>query len=441
MSRFLEHLADAIRIQTVADDGDPTATHAALTEFRAFLSRIYPKVWDRFDTELVGGHSLLLTWQGSSQDLLPIVLVAHMDVVPVEGGSESRWSAPPFEATTTSNHMIGRGAIDDKGGLIAVLEGLEETIARGFSPRRTVIVALGHDEETMGSTGAAAIAQLLEARDVRAELVIDEGGFVTEGVVPITTGAVALVGVSEKGYLDLELTATGDPGHSSAPPKATAIGVLAKAIASLQAHPMPARLDVQAPFFAAASAAARVGARRILHDLPKLRGIASRILGQQPATDALIRTTIAPTVIRGGVKSNVLPASASAVINFRILPGDTVDSVIDHVREVVGEAIDITPLRGWDPPPMTDTNTTGYSTVSGLIEEVFPGTTVAPWVVIGATDARYYTSISECVVRFLPFRLNAEELSGFHGIDERIRLVDAAPAVMFYRVLVERMCG
>jgi carboxypeptidase PM20D1 len=364
-----------------------------------------------------------------------------MDVVPVEPGTETQWSVSPFDAGRTTSHLIGRGAIDDKGGLIAMFEAVEAAIDAGFTPERTVMLAIGHDEESMGSAGAASVVELLLDRSVRAEFVLDEGGFVTEGVAPATKQPIALVGISEKGYLDLEVTASGDPGHSSAPPKTTAIGRLAEAIAALQANPLPAHLELQSDFFESISRAARPGARHLIRNVVKLRGLGVRLLGRQASTNALIRTSMAPTIVEGGVKSNVLPASARAVINFRILPGDTVDSIVTHVRSVVGDDLELRVLQGWEASAVTDVTSSGYRMVADVIGSVFPDALVAPWVVIGATDARYYTRISDTVLRFLPFRMNADELTGFHGIDERVRLTDAESAVRFYRRLIERAAG
>ncbi len=439
--RFLDRLAAVVRIPTVADDDDPTASHESLLRLRNFLEVSYPHTWSHLGVETISEHSLLLEWVGAEPALEAVVLMAHLDVVPVEAESVDRWTHPPFSGARTGSHLFGRGAIDDKGSLIAILEAVESLLEDGFNPTRTILLAFGHDEETMGSHGAAAIAETLRKRGILAEVVLDEGGFVTERVVPTTTKPVALLGVSEKGYADIELSSTGDPGHSSAPPKTTAIGAVAHAIARLEANPMQAKLGVQAPFFEAASRASRPGTRRLLRDLPRLGKIAERVLGRSASTDALIRTTMAPTMISGGVKSNVLPASTRAIINSRLMPGDTLEDLLTHVRTTVGDRVDVNLLRGWEASPVADSASTGYRTVSEVIGEVFPDVVVAPWVVVGATDSRYFTGMARTVLRFLPFRLNAEELTGFHGVDERIRVDDAQPAVRFYRRLLERLAG
>ncbi len=436
--RFLDHLSAAMRIPTVSHDDPAAVDPVAFDRFRAFLEQTYPATFSRLEVETFAAHGRLLTWHGTEPALPAMVLMAHQDVVPVEDASQ--WSVPPFEAGRTATHLIGRGAIDDKGSLIAILEAVEALVESGAGLRRTLILALGHDEERMGADGAAAMSSALARRGVRADLVLDEGGFITERVVPATRRPVALVGISEKGYLDVELSGTAVPGHSSAPPRVTAVGAVAAAVAALQSHPLPAHIDRQAAFFAAAARAARPPVRQIIAGLPRLGRLAERLLAKRPSTDALIRTTTAPTMIEGGIKANVLPSSARALVNFRILPGDTTSSVVDHVRSVVGEGVDVTPHLGWDAAPVSDVTSTGYRTLEDTIAEVFPDVVVAPWIVIGATDARYYSTVSDTVLRFLPFRMNEAELAGFHGGDERIRLTDAEPAVRFYRRLIERMC-
>jgi carboxypeptidase PM20D1 len=436
--RFLDHLAAAIRIPTVSHDDHAAIDHAAFDRFGEFLERTYPATFARLEVEAFSTHARLLTWRGSDPGTAALVLMAHQDVVPVE--DESAWSHHPFEPTRTATHLIGRGAIDDKGSLIAILEAVEALLESGTELRRTLVLALGHDEERMGADGAGAIASALARQGITADLVLDEGGFITERVVPATRRPVALVGVSEKGYLDVELSVTAAPGHSSAPPRVTAVGAVAAAVAELQKHPLPAHIDRQAAFFAAAAAAARPPLRQLIAALPRLGRLAERLLAKRPSTDALIRTTTAPTMIEGGIKANVLPSSARALVNFRILPGDTTGTVIDHVRSVVGDTVTVVPHLGWDAAPVSDLTSTGYRALEETIAEVFPDVVVAPWIVIGATDARYFSTVSETVLRFLPFRMDDAELSGFHGDDERIRLGDAEPAVRFYRRLIERMC-
>jgi carboxypeptidase PM20D1 len=368
------------------------------------------------------------------------VLLGHLDVVPAGPETEGTWTHPPFAGAVTDSHLIGRGAIDDKGSVNAILEAVTSLMEGGFAPTRTVMLCFGHDEESGGSTGAGAMVERLIDRNVRAHLVLDEGGFVTEGVLPLTRRPLALVGVAEKGYMDVELTAGADPGHSSVPPGRTAIGALAAAVAALVENQAPARPEFQREFFEAVSMAAGRTNRALIKRIPRLPGSA-RLLGRRATTNALIRTTTAPTMIEGGVKSNVLPATARAVVNFRLLPGDTRDATVERIEDIVGGGIEVGVLDGWEASRVSSTDAEQFRTVREVVGEVFADAVVAPWTVVGATDARYYSAISDHVLRFLPFRLNESELTGFHGIDERVRLDAGTEATGFYRCLIERMCG
>jgi carboxypeptidase PM20D1 len=439
---YLRHLAEAIAFETVTFEepagGDESR---AFDEFHTFLAATYPRTWQELAVETVEGHSLLLTWTGSNSDAGAIVLMAHQDVVPVEPETRAAWSKPPFAGERTATHLVGRGALDDKGSLIGILEAVEGLLIDGFRPARTVHLAFTHDEETTRGVGSAAMAKVLEERRVRALFVLDEGGFVTEGLVPMTRRPVALLGIAEKGYVDLELSATGTPGHSSQPPRHTAVGLVARAIARLEDAPMPARLELVRALLGASSKAASPAGRTALRILPRLGPVSRGVLSRRQTTNASIRTTTAATIVEGGVKANVLPSTARAIVNFRLIPGDTVEAVLKHVRRVVGRDVDLRVVRAVEASPVSDPESEGYRLVAGTVVETFPDAVVAPWVVIGATDGRYFAGVSDTVLRFTPFRANPDEVNGFHGVDERIRLEDADDVVRFYRRLIEQAVG
>jgi len=437
---FVEHLAAAIRIKTISSEEEPPDAKE-FDRLHTLFAASYPHTWATLDVEAIGRHSLLLTWHGRRPDVRGLLLLAHQDVVPVEEGSESDWAHPPFSGSTDAHHLYGRGALDDKGPLIAILETIERMIADGFTPERTVTLAFGHDEERSGRAGAAAMAKVLEARGARFRLAIDEGGAVSEGIVPGVTRPVALVATGEKGWADIELTAAGVAGHSSAPPRHTAIGKLGAAIARLERSRMPADLTHATALFGHVSSAARPGAGHLLRAATKFGPIAAKALSMRPTTNALIRTTLAPTIISGGTKANVLPTQARAVVNARILPGDTLESVVDHVRRHVGSEIDVEIVSGYPPPPVSDASSEEFKAVADTIVEVFPDAVVAPFVVIAATDARYYTAVADQVLRFVPFRVSDDEFRGIHGPNERMRLSDVPCALGFYRSLIERVCS
>lgn len=434
---FLDHLAGAVRIPTVSWDGSGDET--AFERFADWLESTYPLVWGTLVVDRIGVHSRLLTWPGSDPAAGPVLLLAHSDVVPVE--EPASWSRAAFGGDRTTSHLVGRGSLDDKAALIGILETVEGLLATGFEPRRTLLVGIGHDEERGGHAGAAAIAALLRERGIRPAMLLDEGGFVTEGIVPGTRCPVALIGISEKGAVDVELTARGATGHSSAPPRHTAVGRVAAAVAALEASPVPARPEVLAPCLEAAVPAFRRPLGRILPRIATSRLTGPRLMRRRPELDALIRTTTAATVIAGGVKSNVLPASARAVVNYRIMPGDSVASVLDHVRERAGDDVEVTALPGAsEPAPLSHPRGPAYGWVSEAITGAFPEAVPVPWVLTGMTDSRHFAGLADQIYRFVPLRVGPDELAGFHGVDERVRLDDAPRVLEFYRRLVVAAC-
>lgn len=441
---LLDHLAEAVRMRTISHEDRALIDWAPFDEFHAFLERTYPLVHRDLRREVVAGHSLLYTWEGADPAAPPVLLMGHLDVVGVEPGTEGDWEHPPFAGECDEQHLWGRGTIDDKGAVIALFEAVESLLGEGFRPDVTLHLAIGHDEEIGGAEGAAAVSALLASRGVRLDFVLDEGGAVVSGLLPGLGKPVALLGIGEKGYLNVELIAEGSGGHSSVPPPHTAIGLLAAAVQRLEAGPMPARLDVQAGFFAALAPAMGGIQGLALRNLDRLGPLVERRLSSLPAGNALIRTTSAVTMIQGGVKPNQLPQSARAVANFRVLPGDTAAGVLAHVRKVVGEGIAVRQVEGGfsaEPSVLADTGSASYRLVAETVEEVFPGATVAPWIVMGATDSRHYLPVAESVYRFSPFRFTPEDMSRMHGTGERMRLTDADGAVAFYRRLVMRACG
>lgn len=416
---------------------------AVFGDMRRFIEATYPNVHAELTREVVGEHTYFYTWPGTDPDAAPLLLMAHQDVVPVEPGTEEDWEQPPFSGALAGDHLWGRGAIDDKGSLIGILEAVEGLLEGGFAPGPTIHLLFGHDEEVGGTTGAAVIARKLASEGRRLGLVVDEGGAVVSGLFP-GVGPLALIGIGEKASLDVEITAVGEGGHSSLPPPSTAVGRLAAAIRAIEEHPLPARLDVQRPFLEVLSGA--IGGLRgvLLRNLTVSRRLVERLLSRAPHTNALIRTTAAATVIRGGVKSNVLPQEATATINFRILPGDTSAGVLDHVRSLVGDSIRVRPVdfgHGLDPGPLTPVDGAGFGHVAATASAVFPEATVAPWILLGATDSRYFVPISDAVCRFAPLTTSLADLDRIHGTGERLAVADAAGAVAFYRALISGYRG
>lgn len=437
-----ERLAGALRFPTVSSQ-EPEATDAAAFDgLRGYLEQAFPLVHARLQRERVGDHSLLFTWSGSDASLLPMLLLSHLDVVPVEPGTEPAWEHAPFAGDVAAGFVWGRGALDDKAGVVGILEAVETLLARDVRPRRTIVLAFGHDEEVGGRRGAVAIAQRLQAARLRFEFILDEGMAIVEGVVPGVEEPVALIGVAEKGYATVRLAAKASGGHSSMPPRETAIGLLSRAIARLESHPMTARFEgVPAELLAALAPELPFGRRLILANLWLFRPLLVRQLASAPNTAALLRTTGAPTMLIAGVKENVLPQRAEALVNFRIRPGDSVAGVLEHVRRTVADPrveVSLVGDHSSEPSPVSSAASSGFEAIARAVREVEPRALVAPSLVLGATDARHYQALSPAVYRFLPVTLRPDDLPRVHGTNERIAVEDYRRAVRIYVQLLRR---
>ena len=431
---MVTRLSEAVRHKTVS--------YAGATEFErlhAFLAKSFPAVHTQLTKEVIGGQSLFYAWKGQDSGLKPILLMAHLDVVPVDPTTEKSWTYPPLSGRMADGYLWGRGTMDDKAGVVGILEAVEYLLTNGFKPRRTIYLAFGHDEEIGGSNGAAKIAELLRARGVELDFVLDEGGNIVEGIIPRVSVPVALIGVAEKGYVSLELTVEAPGGHASTPPPQTAIGTLSRAIDKLERSPFPSRLTEPVRKMLEFIGPEMTWHKRIiLANLWLFGPLVRREFARSPMTDATIRTTQAATIFETGVKENVLPAKARAVVNARILPGDTIAQVIDHARKAVDDSrVKIAPLAiRVEPSPVADTESPGFKLIHRTIREVAPEVLVAPSLLVAATDSRHYANLSRNIFRFLPITIRAEDARRFHGIDERIAVKDYERCVRFFVQLI-----
>jgi carboxypeptidase PM20D1 len=437
-----ERLATAIRFRTISDAEVADRNADQFAGLHAHIAASFPAFHAIARREVIGQSSLLYAWQGSDPKAAPIALLAHQDVVPVAPGTEADWQVPPFDGVVRDGYIWGRGAWDDKGSLFAILEAAESLAKQGFQPKQTIYFAFGHDEEVSGQRGARAIAELLAARGIRLDFVLDEGHMILDGMVPGLSRPAALIGIAEKGYATLVLRATATPGHSSLPPRETAIGLLSAALARLEQHPMPAQLrGALLDMFDTLAPEMDLSNRIVLANLWLFKPLVTYGLSRAPTSDASIRTTTALTMFNAGNKDNVLPGYAQASVNFRLLPGDTEASVIAHVkRTIADDRITIVPAAGnTDPAPVTGTASFAYRALNQTIREVFPDVVVAPGLTIAATDSRNYANVTDKMFRFFPVRARAEDLSRFHGTNDRISIDNYADIIRFYRRLIENL--
>jgi carboxypeptidase PM20D1 len=441
-----ERLAGSLRFATISAEDSGAFDTEAFRGLHAYLEASFPRVHAQLRRETVAAHSLLYTWQGSDPSLNPMLLVGHLDVVPIEAGTEKKWEHDPFGGRIADGLIWGRGAIDNKSAVLGTLEAVEMLLAEGFCPARTVYLAFGHDEEVGGSNGARNIAALLKDRAVELEMVLDEGGIIGSGVLPGISAPVALVGIAEKGFVTIELSTRADGGHSSIPPQQSAVGILSAAVTRLENNQMPARLEGPTrQLFERMAPEFRSSVQRlVLANLWLTRPLVIRNLERTAATNAMVRTTTATTIFQAGSKDNVLPSYARAVINFRILPGDTVARVVGHVGSVIDDSrVDVRVAGRFsaEPSAVSSTDTDSFRMLERTIQRIFPDALVAPYLVVVVTDARYYSGLSRNVFRFLPLRLASEDLQRMHGINERIGIREYEAAVRTYRQLVVEGAG
>ena len=436
-----QRLAGALKFKTISYQDSMQFEAREFEGFQRYLRESFPKVHATLKLEKVNGYGLLYEWVGSDTGLAPAVLLAHQDVVPIEPGTVGKWTEPPFGGAITAGYIWGRGALDDKGSLVAILEAVEHLISTGAKPRRTVYLAFGYDEEVGGRRGAARIADLLGSRHLHPEFVLDEGGALATGLIPGVAAPVALIGIAEKGYVTVELTAQAEGGHSSMPPNETAVGILAAGITRLEHHQMPRAIrGPTADMFDFLGPEMPFGPRLVMSNRWLLGGILAAGFGATPQGNAMLRTTTAPTVLQAGVKENVLPSTARALVNFRILPGDSAGSVLEHVRRAVDDPrITVRALQETvsDPSGVTSVDGEPFQLLARTIRQVIPGAVVTPWLVVGATDSRHYSVLTPNVLRFVGAPIGPDDLRRVHGTDERVGVQGYVNSVRIYIQLLK----
>lgn len=435
-----ERLSAAVQLPTVSyPDRIDTASFRRLD---TLIRSNFPLVDSLLERLEVAPFSQVFRWTGRQSDMPPILLLAHLDVVPVEPEAEKDWTYPPFSGRIADGYIWGRGTLDDKISAFAILEAIEQLLHEGYHPNRSIYLAFGHDEEVSGLAGARTISDYFARQNIRFEYILDEGQLVLKNALAGLDPPLAMIGIAEKGFLTLDLTVElEEGGHSSMPPPATAIGILARGIDRLQEHPSPARIDgATRGLFEFIGPEMSPLYKTLFANLWLTESLLIKQLSTGNASNAIIRTTTAPTVIQGGVRANVLPTRAQAKVNFRILPGETVESVTSYVKAVLDdERIAISkPESNWqnNPSAISGTNTFGFGVIQKTIQQVFPEAVVAPALVIGATDSRHYQQVSDQIYRFQPIVLDQPDLSRIHGIDERISMENYGKAIRFFQQLI-----
>lgn len=431
-------LQQLVRVPTMSRSDPAETDWAAFDRFRALLAELYPLSHSALEVHSIARHSLLLRWVGLS-DASPLVLMAHYDVV---AASEQGWQHPPFEATLIGSGaeqvMWGRGTLDDKGALVAIMEAVESLLEAGFTPANDIYLSFGHDEETHGS-GAQAAVDFLRAHAVRPQLVLDEGGAIVRAVLPGLNKPTAMIGVSEKGISQLTLSVEQVGGHASTPPRMTATVRLARAITRLNSRPFrsslnPAIAEMLRTAGEHSSGPLAAIFRRPRFFAPLLRFALGRLSDE---TNALVRTTAAVTQLSGSMAHNALAERAVASVNVRVAVGSSVAEMVRHVRRAIRDPlVTVAVDEASEPSPLSPMRGAGWQSIVDAIAAIDPEVITTPYVQTGASDSRRFTAICDSVYRFVPFEMRAEERATLHATNERIHVSTWLRGIAFYQHLI-----
>jgi len=443
ISELAERLAGAIRFKTISHQ-DPSLTDFHQFELlHEYIQQLFPLVHKHLQLQKLGSPelSLLYTWKGTrygtSEDK-PFAMSSHLDVVPVPEDTLSFWSVDPFAGVVDEEFIWGRGSIDDKQGVMGILEAVEWLLKDGFQPKNTIYLAFGHDEEISGYKGALYMSSWFKKNNIKLDFLFDEGmTLLRDGPFPIDKPGCGIIGISEKGYATVKLTVNDAGGHSSLSVKETAINILARAITSVYDNPMPNQFNPNNPFYSAVEYVSAFSNNKFFSVFGSNMWLFKSLIAKALSMDALasvnLRTTSSATIIHGGTKENVLPTQAYAAINHRLVPGDTVQSVLDHLKTVINNPrVEIELQESLEASPISSTNNVGYKSIEKSVLETFGDVLVLPSLFTANTDTRHYWDVTDNIYRFCPTDLTPADLSRFHGIDERISRDNYMKMIRFF---------
>ena len=444
VERFIKNLSDAIKIPTIANRDESLVDWAPFDEFHAFLESAYPLMHEKLEKQIISTRSLLYHWKSEHPEKEPIALLSHQDVVPVTPGTEDDWKYPAYSGEVAEGFLWGRGAIDMKNHLIGVCEAVETLLEEGYEPERDVYICFGHNEEVMAEgeiCGADCMMRWFKERGIRLDSVLDEGGAILEAKVDkVIDGHLAGVGIAEKGHVDFEISVNAKGGHSSQPPKHSALGELSRIVCKLENNQFKAELTPQLySLFNEIGKNTTYPVRCVMSNLPVLKPLVTKICSEIPPVASMMRTTTAVTMANGSPAPNVLPQKATVNVNFRIMPGQTIDDVEKHIRKIAGPKAEIRMVSGKNPSKISPTDSRAFNAIREICKEMDPKAIVAPYLVMGGTDARNYEDVCDNIYRYSPFLMDTALLLTCHGTNERIPLTSLKDGVVFFKKYIRTL--
>ncbi|MBR5771686.1 MAG: M20/M25/M40 family metallo-hydrolase [Clostridia bacterium] len=439
VERAMEHLSKAISIPTISYPEKEKVDFTQFEKFHAFLEEAFPLIHKTLEKEVVCEASLMYRWKGTRSDLDPIAMLAHQDVVPISEGTEGDWTHEPFGGFNDGEFIWGRGALDMKNHLMGVMEAVETLLEEGFQPERDVYLLFGQDEEVVANEcgGAKSMMLLLKERGIHLDAIVDEGG----AILPVNVKGVIEnkqlvgIGIAEKGYCDVEISLGATGGHSSQPPKHTALGRMADVIKDLENNQFSAELM---PFitelFSEIGRNCTYPVRLVACNLNYMKPVVKEIMKQIPPAASMVRTTTGITMAQGSPAANVLPQKASIVVNFRMMPGVTIDDVIKHIHKVVrNKNIEVKILKAKEASTFSPTDSRAFNIIKTICMQEDSNNIVSPYLVMGGTDACNYEPVCENIYRYSPYKAGVDLLLCTHGTNERIPCEAIGPGVAFFK--------
>ena len=437
--KAIENLSRSIQFETISHPDYDKFDYDEFQRFLSWLEEEYFQIFKNLEKKYLG-ETLLLKWKGEDPSLDPILLTGHYDVVPVRDNANSIWKENPFSGKIDDDYVWGRGALDDKSGVIAILEAVDYLLTQDFVPNRTIYLSFGHDEEIGGRRGAGKVAEFLINQGVELEWTLDEGSFLLNDIIPGVDKPVAVINVAEKGSLTIEVIGKAEGGHSSMPSSNSSVGYLAEALLKLEDNPIPGKLEgIYLGLFDEVSKQMPFQYKILFANLWLFEPVINSFLSNSSTMNAVIRTTTAPTMLSASNRINVLASEAKGVVNFRLHPRDNPETIMNFVNDLIGnENIEVKKLSaGTLASSVSDWNADGYKVISNAVREVYGDIIVAPGLMVGGSDSKHYGKAAKNSYRFNPFPLSASELSGLHGIDERIKKEDFLNGIRSYIRIIQ----